>query len=143
MRRQIIWKRKNSNFLISSLLINDCYPRNREITVLEMADEVMLSETGPGRSLLVQRMLRKGVSLICKAKVTRVEEDKIYYEKDGEEHCIVDADTLVFAAGYRINPQMEETLKRAGVNYQLIGDAQKVGNIKDAIHAGYETGIRM
>ncbi len=124
-------------------LINDRFPRNRDITVLEMADEVMLSETGPGRSLLVQRMLRKGVSLICKAKVTRVEEDKIYYEKDGEEHCIVDADTLVFAAGYRINPQMEETLKWAGVNYQLIGDAQKVGNIKDAIHAGYEAGIRL
>lgn len=124
-------------------LINDHFPRNREITVLEMADEVMLSETGPGRSLLVQRMMRKGISMICKAKVERVEEDKIYYQKDGVEYCIDDADTLVFAAGYRPDSHMEEMLKTAGASYHLIGDANKVGTIKDAVHAGYETGIAL
>ncbi|KAI4445718.1 Cinnamate reductase [Eubacterium plexicaudatum ASF492] len=40
-------------------LVDDRYPRNREIVVLEMADNVMLNETGPGRSLLVQRMQKK------------------------------------------------------------------------------------
>lgn len=34
-------------------LVNDLYPRNREITLLEMAPGVMASESGPGRSLLV------------------------------------------------------------------------------------------
>ena len=119
-------------------LVNDLFPRNREITILEMLPGVMLNESGPGRSLLVQRMMKKGVEMICSAKVERVEEDKIYYSKKGQEYCIDDADTLVFAVGYKIDPKMEEILKASGVTYHLIGNATKFGNIKDAITCGYQ-----
>lgn len=119
-------------------LINDLFPRNREVTILEMASGVMLNESGPGRSLLVQRMMKKGVELICSAKVERVDEEKIYYSKNGQEYCIEDADTLVFAAGYKIDKQLEEMLQISGVKYHLIGDAEKLGNIKDAVRRGYE-----
>lgn len=40
-------------------LVNDLFPRNREIILLEMADGIMLQESGPGRSLLTQRMMKK------------------------------------------------------------------------------------
>lgn len=63
-----------------------------------------VNETGLGRSLLVQRMMKKGVQMVCNAKVERVDK----YSKDGKEYCINNADTLVFAAGYKINSQMEE-----------------------------------
>ena len=119
-------------------LVNDRFPRNKAITILEMADEIIMNESGPGRSLLVQRMMSKGVEVVCKAKVTKVDETNIWYEKDGQEHCICDADTLVFAAGYRIDPAMENMLEEANTHYHIIGDAEKVGNIKDAIHRGYE-----
>ena len=48
-----------------------------------------------------------------------------------------DADTLIFATGYHVDPTMEEMLKEAGMTYHLIGDGCKVGNIKDAISQGY------
>lgn len=120
-------------------LVNDLYPRNREITLLEMAPGVMASESGPGRSLLVQRMMAKGVQMICGAKVEKVDESSIWYTRDGQQHCIADADTLVLAMGYKADPALEEMLKAAGASYHLIGDANKVGTIKDAISAGYET----
>ena len=120
-------------------LVNDLYPRNREITLLEMAPGVMASESGPGRSLLVQRMMAKGVQMICGARVEKVDESSIWYTKDGQQHCIADADTLVLAMGYKADPALEEMLKAAGASYHLIGDANKVGTIKDAIGAGYET----
>lgn len=120
-------------------LIHDLFPRNREITVLEMEKGVMLNESGPGRSLLVQRMLKKGVELICNAKVEKVDQENIYYIKDGKEFCISDADTLVFAAGYRNDFAVEEMLKECDMNYHIIGDAKKTGNIKDAITQGYQT----
>lgn len=120
-------------------LVNDLYPRNREITLLEMAPGVMASESGPGRSLLVQRMMAKGVQMICGAKVEKVDETNIWYTKDGQQHCIADADTLVLAMGYKADPALGEMLKAAGASYHLIGDANKVGTIKDAIGAGYET----
>lgn len=119
-------------------LVNDLFPRNREIILLEMADGIMLQESGPGRSLLTQRMMKKGIQIHCKAKVEKVEAEKIYYTENGEEHCISDADTLVLAMGYRPDSKLEETLKKANVPYHLIGDVKKVGNIKDAITEGYQ-----
>lgn len=119
-------------------LVNDLFPRNREIILLEMADGIMLQESGPGRSLLTQRMMKKGIQIHCKSKVEKVEAEKIYYTENGEEHCISDADTLVLAMGYRPDSKLEETLKKANVSYHLIGDAKKVGNIKDAITEGYQ-----
>lgn len=119
-------------------LVNDRFVRNRDITVLEMAQEIMMTESGSARSVLVQRMMAKGVKIECLAKVTAVTEDTISYEQNGEIHVITDADTLVFANGYHVDPAMEEMLKAAGVKYHLIGDGLKVGNLKDAISGAYE-----
>lgn len=119
-------------------LLNDRFPRNRQITVLEMAQEVMLTETGPGRSLLVQRMMEKGICMECNAKVTSTTENTISYEQNGVEHVISDADTLVFANGYHVDSAVEDMLKAAGAHYHLIGDGEKVGNIRDAITRAWE-----
>ena len=120
-------------------LLNDRFIRNRDITVLEMEQEIMMSETGPGRSLLVQRMIQKGLSIQCRAKVISTTEDSITYEQNGQEYTISDADTLVFANGYHIDSSMEDMLKEVNVNYHLIGDGHKVGTIKDAVSEGYQT----
>ena len=118
--------------------INDRFIRNREIVVLEMADEIMMTEGGVVRSQLVLRMMEKGIQIESKAQVTEVTENTIKYVKNGTEYVISDADTLVFANGYHIEPAMEEMLKEAGVQYHLVGDGAKVGNIKDAISGAYE-----
>lgn len=78
-------------------LINDLFPRNRDVTILEMADGVMMNESGPGRSLLVRRMMEKGVKIITSAKVDSVTETEINYTQDDVTHTIKDADTLIFA----------------------------------------------
>ena len=55
--------------------------RNREITLIEMAHEIMEAESGPGRSLLVQRMMEKGIQILCDAKVEEVNHTVIKYKK--------------------------------------------------------------
>lgn len=118
-------------------LVNDLFPRNRDVTILEMANGVMMNESGPGRSLLVRRMMQKGIKIITNAKVESVTETEINYTLDDEMHTIKDADTLIFAAGYKKNPAVEEMLKASGLHYHLIGDAHEVGNIKTAITEAY------
>lgn len=119
-------------------IVNDRFPRNRDITVIEMADEIMLKEAGAVRSNLVLRMMKKGIHIITKATVDSVEESAIHYTQGGNSYVIDDADTLVFAAGYKVDPAMEEMLKATGVTYHMVGDAGAVGNLKDAISTGYE-----
>ena len=83
-------------------------------------------------------MMAKGIHIECNAKVTKVTEDTIIYEQNGVEHAIVDADTLVFANGYHVDPAIEDMLKAANTHYHLIGDGEKVGNLRDAITRAYE-----
>ena len=118
-------------------LINDLFPRNRDVTILEMANGVMMNESGPGRSLLVRRMMQKGIKIITSAKVESVTETEINYTLDGVTHTIKDADTLIFAAGYKKNPAVEEMLEESGLHYHMIGDAHEIGNIKTAITEAY------
>lgn len=119
-------------------LVNDRFPRNRDITIIEMGQEVMLKESGPGRSLLVQRLMKKGVKMIVNAKVESVTDNQITYIQNQQSYTIDDADTLVLACGYQPDVTVEEMLKSANVSYHLIGDGHQVGNIKDAVSEGYE-----
>lgn len=119
-------------------ILNDRFPRNREIILIEMAHEIMANESGPGRSLLVQRMMEKGIQIICDAKVEKVSENTIQYSKNGVGYEITDADTLVLAMGYRPDSTLQEQLAEAGMTSTVLGDCKKLGNIKDAISEGYE-----
>lgn len=111
-------------------LIDDRFPANREVTVIEMTDTLMAGEGGPAKSALMQRLMRKGVNLVLNGIVTNVDETTITYQKDGVEHTIFDADTLVFAVGYTPVPVIHEKAVR-------IGDCDRVGNLKDAITGAY------
>lgn len=113
-------------------LINDMFPANREVTIIEMTDSLMAGEGGAAKSVLTQRLMRKGVRIELKSTITKVDETTITYSKNGEEHVIEDADTLVFAVGYTPVPVSSQSDR-----VHLIGDCDKVGNLKDAISAAH------
>ena len=112
-------------------LINDLFPANRDVTILEMTPSLMTGEGGAAKSQLTQRLMRKGVKIELNSQVTKVDENTITYVKEGVEHHIDDADTLVFAVGYT-------PLKMENERVNYIGDCDKVGNLKDAIGAAYQ-----
>ena len=112
-------------------LVNDLFPANRDVTVIEMTGSLMTGDGGAAKSRLTQRLMSKGVKLLLNAQVKKVDESTITYEQDGEEHTIKDADTLVFAVGYTPTKGEYE-------NAHYIGDCGKVGNLKDAISGAYQ-----
>lgn len=113
-------------------LIDDMFPANRDVTIIEMTNGLMAGEGGAAKSVLTQRLMRKGVKIELNSTITKVDETTITYSKNGEEHVISDADTLVFAVGYAPDPVLysEKPIYK-------IGDCDKVGNLKDAISAAY------
>lgn len=114
-------------------LINDLFPMNRKITLLEMTNNLMPGEGGAAKSRLTQRLMQKGVRIELNAQVTNVDENTITYVKEGVEHKITEADTLIFAVGYA--PKKVEV---EGENVHYIGDCEKVGTLKDAITNAHE-----
>ena len=112
-------------------LIDDRFPANRDVTILEMTGNLMAGEGGAAKSVLMQRLLKKGVKIELNSTITKVDESVITYSKNGVEYTIDDADTLVFAVGYSPVPVAEK-------HAHVIGDCAKVGNLKDAITAAHE-----
>ena len=108
-----------------------------------MTKTLAANEGGAGRAVLVTRILDKGVHVLTEAKLTGVTEDAISYEKDGEEHVIEGADTLVLALGYRPNTVLADTLAEAGFTCHVLGDSRQCGNLRDAIGAGYEAACEL
>lgn len=111
-------------------LVNDLFPNNRDVTVLEMTNTLMTGEGGAAKSLLTQRMMKKGVHIELNAQVVSVDENTITYQQKGQTYVIDDADTLVFAVGYDPIHINNEKIK-------AIGDSEKVGSLKDAITSAY------
>ena len=124
-------------------LVNDLAPSNRDVTLIEMTRTLAANEGGAGRAVLVTRILDKGVHVLTEAKLTGVTEDTISYEKDGEEHVIEGADTLVLALGYRPNTALVDALAEAGFACHVLGDSKQCGNLRDAIEAGYKAACEL
>ena len=117
--------------------VNDFAKTNRDVTVIEMGPALAPTEGAAGRAALVTRMLGKGVHALTDALVTEASDTSVTYERGGETCVIEGVDTLVLALGYRPDPTLAEALASRGIEPHLIGDAEKPGNIKDAIAAAY------
>ena len=117
-------------------LINDMFPANRKVTILEMTNALMPGEGGAAKSVLTRRLMEKGVRIEMNAKVTGVSESEIYFEQEGVTHTIKNADTLVFAVGYTPVPLNIQ-------NATFIGDCEKIGNLQDAITNAYKATINL
>lgn len=119
-------------------MINDLAPRNRDITVIESQPFMMMKDTGAGRSAVMKRLLAKGVKLINNATVTNVSENEIEYSVNGNKTIINDADSLLFAVGYKSNESFINELKQNNLTVHVIGDAKASASVKEAISDAFE-----
>lgn len=109
-----------------------------EVTIIEMLDNILatadhcLNNDQALRAMLAER----NIPAICSAKVTRITPDSVTYVKDGKEASI-DCDTVMIAAGYRANNQLEEALEGFVKDLTVIGDAEAPRKILTAVHEGY------
>lgn len=79
----------------------------------------------------------RGVNVVTGAKVTKITDDSITYEKDGEVHT-VSCDTVLNAAGFKPNNQLEDLLEEEyDDKVVVIGDVVAPRKILTAIHEGY------
>ena len=109
-----------------------------EVTIIEMLDDILatadhcLNNDQALRAMLAER----NVPAICGAKVTRITPESVTYVKDEKEVTIA-CDTVMIAAGYKANNQLETALEGAVKDMTVIGDAEAPRKILTAVHEGY------
>lgn len=75
-----------------------------QVTVVEMLDHIAGPTDGEISKILLKNYQKKGVNFILGAKVTKVSDGKVVYEKDGKTES-VDADKVLVSIGRRAHTQ--------------------------------------
>jgi len=112
--------------------------KKREITILEMKDEIAGDMPQDSRICLMREL--KGASTIkimTHTKVTKIENKKIYWECGLETGHIDALDTIILASGAKANRELQLDLVQAGYVTKVIGDANKPKDLVQAIYDGF------
>lgn len=115
--------------------------QNRQVTIVEMKDAIAQEEHQDVRFLLIERLKKYGVNMLTKTKVKALSKDRVVVEKEGIEETLSGFDTIILAAGVKSHNPLEKTMKEAGKKTHVIGDANKPGDITDAIYEGAKLGL--
>ncbi|MBR5048991.1 MAG: FAD-dependent oxidoreductase, partial [Erysipelotrichaceae bacterium] len=116
----------------------DIAPNAEEVTIVEMLPDILYTAA---HCLNNDQHLRKmvkerGVKVAAGAKVLKITDNSVVYEKDGETRTI-ECDTVLNAAGFKANNQLEDLLEEAYENVAVVGDAVAPRKILTAVHEAY------
>jgi 2,4-dienoyl-CoA reductase-like NADH-dependent reductase (Old Yellow Enzyme family)/thioredoxin reductase len=111
---------------------------SNDVSVFEMADEI-----GPG--LYFQNLIDVmshieplGVKLYPKHKLVKIEENKVTFENtETGENEYYDFDYIVISLGTAPNKELIDEIKSAFDKVSVLGDAKKVGRIRNAMETGF------
>lgn len=116
----------------------DIAPNAEEVTIVEMLPDILYTAAHClNNDQQLRNMVRdRGVKVAADAKVTNITADSVTYEKDGQT-VTIPCDTILNAAGFKANNQLEDLLEDNYDNVTVIGDAVGPRKILNAIHEGY------
>ncbi len=116
--------------------------KGREVTLLEMLDDVMADMFLANKKQLAQMMAEAGIRIMTGIKILEVAQKRITFENaNGRE--VLDADTIVIAAGLKPEKKLIDHLKNAPFPVHVIGDCASPRKIQSAIWEGFRLGLKI
>lgn len=114
----------------------------RQVTLVEMLDEIATDEVIVPRWGLLEDLDQHKVRVCTGTTVQEIKDGSVVVSgKTNEE---IPADTVVLAVGSRPNKELGETIKAAGYDVRVIGDAVKApNNAWNAISEGFYTALEL
>lgn len=116
----------------------DIAPNAEEVTIVEMLPDILYTAAHclNNDQHLRKMVAERGVKTEAGAKVLNITADSVTFEKDGETKTI-SCDTVLNAAGFKANNQLEDILEAEYDDVTVVGDAIAPRKILTAVHEGY------
>ncbi len=111
--------------------------KGKQVTVVEMLDDIAVDVGSLTRALLLNRMVEKKITVLTKSKVREITAEGVIIEKEKGTEEITGIDTVVIAVGSRPRDNLLKSLKGQDIPVYAIGDCVKPRKIIDAIHEGF------
>lgn len=112
----------------------------KHVTLVEMQSRLGQDIGYTTRWTVLQDLRRYGVETLIGAKALRIIPEGVLIAVDHEER-LIEADTVVLAAGVSPRSALYESLKDRTSELHLIGDAKSPRRAYDAIREGFEVGM--
>ena len=119
-----------------------------DVTCVDMADIVISSENAVIeewdntnlREYITVNMEKNNVKTCLGVRVEEIQDNGVVVKhKDGTEE-LLEAEAVVIATGMRPIADEREALRASCLDFRVVGNANKVGRIKDATASGYAAG---
>ncbi|PAB61185.1 NAD(P)/FAD-dependent oxidoreductase [Anaeromicrobium sediminis] len=112
--------------------------RGNEITIVEMVDKIGKGIYAPNRMDVLMKLMKHKAEMLPSHKLQEITHEKIVLENLKTNELIEkEIDHVILSLGTRSNNQMIEELKNNFKNVKIIGDANELGRIVQAVEAGY------
>jgi 2,4-dienoyl-CoA reductase (NADPH2) len=112
---------------------------SKDVTVIEMLDELGKNFGKSTRWGMMQDVERFGVKTRAAARVIEITADCVRIECAGQVEDIP-ADSVVLAVGTRSHNPLQELVAASGIPFRVAGDALQPAMVFDAVHQGFIAG---
>ncbi len=113
------------------------------ITIVTSKKDVGLDMVPEIRTLLMQRLWEKGVTISTSSVVKEILDDGVLIEKNGREETIRGADMIILARGVKSVDKISRKIKDKVAEVHIIGDAREPREALEAIAEGNEAGRKI
>lgn len=112
-----------------------------EVSIIEMRPDIAIDVNSFYRGGLMPHV-RESATCYTNTTVKEVTDEGVLVEKDGEQF-VVEADTVVCAAGFRAPYDKVDALCNVVDEYYIVGDCKNVSQIYNAINTAYYAALRV
>lgn len=115
-------------------------PVPRQITIMRRSGAIGAGMGTTTRWAVVQTIRRAGVRTLTDVTYQHIDERGVWIEHDGETQ-LIEADTVIIAAGQEPHPGPSTALRAAGISHTVIGGALHTAGMNAV--AAFEQGLRV
>ena len=116
---------------------------NREITIIEILPDVLSRMKDIPREDLLKRLKEKKVTILTETGVVSIEQGKVSIrDKDGN-YSFLQADSVIISVGAAPENSLEGLLREKTAEVFSVGDAQRPGNVGDALRSAAKIALEI
>ena len=115
--------------------------QGKEVTIVEILSEVVLTMESHSRRLLLERLDKLGLRILTKSEVLRFHGPRAVIHKD-EEIFELEVDGVIAAVGSKENRSCAE-LESCGLPFYTVGDAVSTRDIAAAVQEGFRAAMEI
>jgi NADPH-dependent 2,4-dienoyl-CoA reductase/sulfur reductase-like enzyme len=114
----------------------------KKVTIVEILNDVAIDMGPLARAPLLKRLREKGVGIYTNATVEEINERGVLAKVDSKIISL-DAEGIILATGSKSNGELAKQLAMEIGELYVIGDCAEPRKVYDAIHEGFQVGLKI